>query len=85
MTASFTTHELSEHFGHCIYVLGGVTASSRRLGLDERAIRRFINGERPLSAGMMEDTAKALRLLATEAAAAEAIITAALGTKPNDA
>lgn len=84
MTATFTLQDSSEHFAHCIQVLGGTTAASRRLGIDERAIRRFINGERPVSAGLLADTAKALRLLATEATAAEGQIAAVLGTEPND-
>ena len=63
-----------DHFAHCIQVFGGMTAASRRLGIDERALRRFINGERPISQGLMEDTAKALRALIAEAAAAEQAI-----------
>lgn len=84
MTASFTMQDLQDHFAHCVQVLGGVTASSRRLGIDERAIRRFINGERPLGRGVMEDTAKALRLVVAEAQAAEGHIAAVLGAWPND-
>lgn len=84
MTVSFTMQNLSEHFAHCIQVLGGTTAASRRLGIDERAIRRFINGERPLSASLLKDSAKALRLLIAEATAAESHIAAALGSDPND-
>jgi DNA-binding transcriptional regulator YdaS (Cro superfamily) len=84
MTASFTEQNLGEHFAHCIQVLGGTTAASRRLGIDERAIRRFINGERPLSSGLVKDTAKALRRLVAEATAAESQLTAALGTGPTD-
>jgi hypothetical protein len=57
-------------------VFGGIPATSRRLGIDERAIRRFINGERPIGAGLLQDTAKALRLLIAEATAAEAQIAA---------
>jgi DNA-binding transcriptional regulator YdaS (Cro superfamily) len=78
MTASSTMHDMGEHFAHCVQVLGGTTAASRRLGIDERAIRRFINGERPLSAGLLKDTAEALRLLVAEATAAESHIAAAL-------
>ena len=63
---------------HCIQVLGGITAASRRLGIDERAIRRFANGERPISTRLMQDTAQALRTLIAEAAAAEGYIAAAL-------
>jgi DNA-binding transcriptional regulator YdaS (Cro superfamily) len=76
--------EMGEHFAHCIQVLGGTTAASRRLGIDERAIRRFINGERPLSPGLLKDTAKALRLLIAEASAAEGHIAAALGAECSD-
>ena len=84
MTGSIAEQNMGEHFAHCIQVLGGTTAASRRLDIDERAIRRFINGERPLSAGLLQDTAKALRLLIAEATAAESHIAAALGTEPND-
>ncbi len=76
---SSATQDHAEHFAHCVQVLGGVTASSRRLGIDERALRRFINGERPVSAQLMQDTAQALRTLIAEAASAEAYIAAALG------
>ena len=76
---SSAMQDLSEHFAHCVQVFGGTTASSRRLGIDERAIRRFINGERPVSAGLMQDTAQALRNLIAEAASAEGYIAAALG------
>lgn len=78
MTGSFDTQELRNHFAHCVQVLGGTAASSRRLDIDERAIRRFINGERPLGATLLEDTAKALRLMIADATAAERHITAAL-------
>ena len=84
MTAPFTVPELGEHFAHCIQVLGGTTASSRRLGIDERAIRRFINGERPLGTGVLQDTAKALRLLIDEATAAERHIARTLGAVSDD-
>jgi hypothetical protein len=84
MTASDTMHDPREHFAHCVQVLGGITASSRRLGIDERAIRRFLNGERPVSNGLLEDTAKALRILIAEATAAEEHITAVFGSQPND-
>lgn len=85
MTASSTNQDLRDHFAHCVQVLGGVTTSSRRLAIDERAIRRFINGDLPVSAGLMGDTAKALRVLITEATAAEGHIAAALGSQPNGA
>jgi len=76
MNGSFTPEDLSEHFAHCIQVLGGITAASRRLAIDERAIRRFINGERPVSTGLLKDTAAALRQLIAEATAAEEYISA---------
>jgi len=85
MTASFTLDDSREHFAHCIQVLGGVTASARRLDIDERALRRFINGERPLTAGLLKDTAIALRVLIAEAAAAEKHIVAAFGIEPDGA
>lgn len=84
MTASFNVEDFREHFAHCVQVLGGVTASSRRLEIDERALRRFINGERPVSIGILNDTAKALRLLIAEAKAAEQHIATVLGTLPSD-
>ncbi len=65
-------HHLADHFAHCIQVLGGTTAASRRLGIDERALRRFINQERPLSPRLLADTAETLSKLAEEAAAAAA-------------
>ncbi|KUR77829.1 hypothetical protein [Novosphingobium sp. Fuku2-ISO-50] len=83
MTEPFTIQDLRDHFAHCMQVLGGVTAASRRLDIDERAIRRFINGERPLSPGLLQDTAKALRLLIADATAAEAHLTATLAAHPN--
>lgn len=70
MTGSLTPHEAQDHFAHCVQVFGGIPATSRRLGIDERAIRRFINGERPVASGLLEDTAKALRLLIAEASSA---------------
>jgi hypothetical protein len=76
--------ELGEHFAHCIQVLGGVTAASRRLGIDERALRRFINGERPVSAGLLNDTGEALGCLVAEAKAAQAHIVAVLASQSND-
>lgn len=65
-----TPQEMQDHFAHCVQVFGGIPATSRRLGIDERAIRRFINGERPISEGLLADTAKALRMLIDEATAA---------------
>lgn len=84
MAATFSTDETREHFAYCVQLFGGTTAFSRRLGIDERAIRRFMNGERPLGAGLLGDTAKALRQLIAEATAAEAQIAATLGAEPND-
>ncbi|MFM9935634.1 MAG: hypothetical protein ACKVOL_05490 [Novosphingobium sp.] len=66
-----------DHFAYCVQLFGGTTAFSRRLGIDERAIRRFMTGERPISDGLLADTAKALRDLGAEAAAAADQITAA--------
>lgn len=80
----FSQQDLSEHFAHCIQIFGGTTASSRRLGIDERAIRRFTNGERPISARLMQDTAQALRTLIAEAAAAEEYIATAVGAEQSD-
>lgn len=71
MAMPMSVDERSEHFAFCVQLFGGTTAFSRRLGIDERAIRRFINGERPVSVGLLEDTAKALRLLIAEATTAE--------------
>lgn len=82
MTASFTTDDLRDHFAHCVQVLGGVTAASRRLAIDERALRRFINGERPLGPGLLADTATALRALIAEATAADQEIAAMLASQP---
>jgi len=84
MATSFTEQDQREHFAHCVQVLGGVTASSRRLGIDERALRRFISGERPLSPGLLADTAKALRTLAIEATVAADHIAAVVGAPPSD-
>jgi len=84
MAASFSADERREHLAYCVQLFGGTTAFSRRLGIDERAIRRFINGERPLGDGLLEDTAKALRLLIDEATAAESQIAATLRFPPAD-
>ena len=59
-----------DHFAYCVQLFGGPTAFSRRMGIDERAVRRFISGERPISDGLLADTAQALRALSAEAAAA---------------
>ena len=84
MTAPIAPQDPGEHFAYCIQVLGGTTAASRRLGIDERAIRRFINGERPVSVGLLQDTAKVLRQLIEEAAAAEFQIAALVSAAPTD-
>lgn len=83
MTAPFTMQDPQDHFAHCVQVFGGIPATSRRLGIDQRAIRRFLNGELPLSASLMADTAQALRVLITEATVAQDHIAAALGAEPN--
>lgn len=80
MTAPTTPHDPQEHFAHCIQVFGGITAASRRLGIDERALRRFINGERPVSTNLLQDTASALRQLIEEATAAQEGIAGVLGS-----
>lgn len=82
MTASYTPADMRDHFAHCVQVLGGATAASRRLGIDERAIRRFISGERPVGAGLLADTATVLRALIAEATAAEARIAAGTDVPP---
>ncbi|TCM16467.1 hypothetical protein EDF56_10746 [Novosphingobium sp. PhB165] len=82
MTIS-SSDEQREHFAYCVQLFGGTTAFSRRLNIDERAIRRFINGERPIGAGLLEDTAKALRLLISDATDAEREIAAMLSRGPN--
>lgn len=83
--AASSLDEQREHFAHCVQIFGGPAAFSRRLGIDERAVRRFTTGERPIGAGLLEDTAKALRLLVSEAAAAESEITKLLspGASPS--
>lgn len=84
MAAPMSMDERQEHFAYCVQLFGGTTAFSRRLGIDERAIRRFINGERPIGDGLLEDIAKALRLLIAEATTAEAHILATLSIPPQD-
>ena len=76
--------EQREHFAHCIQVFGGVTAASRRLGIDERALRRFISGEKPFGPRLLDDTAEALRALIAEATAAEAQIADIQKAAPGD-
>jgi hypothetical protein len=78
MIGTFTVQQAQDHFAHCVQVFGGIPATSRRLGIDERAIRRFINGERPISTVLLADTAKALGCLIAEATSAERQIAAAL-------
>lgn len=73
-----------DHFAYCVQLVGGTTAFSRRLRIDERAIRRFINGERPISNDLYRDTATALRELIAEATAAEGQISASLASEPSD-
>lgn len=84
MTVPFPLHDQRDHFAHCVQVFGGVTASARRLGIDERAIRRFVNGELPLSIGLLEDVAKALRHLVAEATAAAEHIAAVAAARPSN-
>jgi hypothetical protein len=81
LTTSTPAPDMRDHFAHCLQVMGGVTAASRRLDIDERALRRFVNGERPISAGLLVDTAKALRKLIADATAAEARIVEGLGDR----
>ena len=76
---SSASQNLSEHFAHCVQVFGGTTAASRRLSIDERSLRRFINGERPVSAQLMQDTSQALQTLIAEATSARDYIAAAYG------
>lgn len=79
MTKLDTSQEQRDHFAHCVQVFGGIPATSRRLDIDERAIRRFINGERPVSKELLEDVAKALGVLISEAVTAENHIMETLG------
>ena len=76
MTEPATMQDQRDHFAHCIQVFGGVTSASRRLGIDERALRRFINGDLSISQNLLNDTAEMLRQLIAEASAAEARIAA---------
>lgn len=73
-----------DHFAYCVQLFGGTTAFARRLRIDERAIRRFINGERPISDGLLRDTAKALSELSAEAIAAAVRIGAMAPAGPGD-
>lgn len=89
MTQAATPHDngqaLRDHFAHCVQVFGGVTPTARRLGIDERAIRRFVNGELPLSPRLLADTATALRQLVAEATAAEGEIAGLVAGWPDGA
>jgi hypothetical protein len=78
MTAPETPQDRTSQFAWCIQLFGGVTAASRRLGIDERALRRFTTGERPVSDGLLADTAKVLNQLSAETAEAAAAIAALL-------
>jgi len=72
---------LQDHFAHCIQVFGGIPATSRRLGIDERSLRRFINGEKEISERLLSDTVQALRVLIAEAGEAERAVLGALAGK----
>ena len=76
-----TMQDRRDHFAYCVQLFGGTTAFSRRLRIDERAIRRFINGERPVSDSLFRDTAKALGELVAEATAAVEEISSALASE----
>jgi hypothetical protein len=73
-----------DHFAYCVQLFGGTTAFSRRLRIDERAIRRFINGEKPIGDVLLEDTAKALRELIAEATEAAEKISSTPASKPSN-
>ncbi len=73
-----------DHFAYCVQLFGGTTAFARRLRIDERAIRRFINGERPISDTLLQDTANALRDLASDASAAAGTIFDSLTAEPGE-
>ena len=79
-TLPLTMRDPLDHFAFCVQLLGGTTAASRRLGIDERAIRRFVSGERPVSTRLLEDTAAALRTLIVEATEAEQRIATTIAT-----
>jgi len=64
---SATMENRQNHFAYYVQLFGGVTAFARRLQIDERALRRFINGERPISDGLLEDIAKELQNLINDA------------------
>ena len=71
VTLPLTMQDPQDHFAYCVQMLGGTTSASRRLGIDERAIRRFVSGERPVGTGLLEDMSKALGVLIEEATAAQ--------------
>ena len=71
-----------DHFAYCVQLFGGTTAFARRLRIDERAIRRFMTGEKPVSDGLLRDTVQALRDLAAEATEAAGLIAAAVPSDP---
>jgi len=83
MTTPSTIEDPRDHFAHCVQVFGGVTPTARRLGIDERAIRRFVNGELVVSDRLLQDTATALRVLIAEATAAQEYIDTMAGSAPN--
>ncbi len=72
-----------DHFAYCVQMLGGTTAASRRLGIDERAIRRFVSGERPVSTRLLEDTSQALGALIADAQAAQQRIAETIRMAPD--
>lgn len=84
MTTPPSPQDLQDQFAHCVQVFGGVAAASRRLGIDERALRRFVNGERPITAALLKETAQVLRNLIAQATEVEANITAAAAGMPAD-
>lgn len=72
-------------FAYYVQLFGGVTAFSRRLGIDERALRRFINGERPISDSLLADTAEELRKLSSQAGQAVEQISGILAASSDEA
>jgi len=82
MTTPSSPDDRSEHFAYCVQLFGGTTAASRRLGIDERALRRFVNGEKPIGDRLLEDTATVLRKFVAEATAADERIAALLKAEP---
>ena len=80
-----TTEDRQDLLAYYVQLFGGITGFSRRLKIDERAIRRFLNGERPISDGLLADIAKALHELIAEANEAADQIAATLAASPNKA